>query len=335
MLWDYANNVLTIKNKKSKLTPKSLLLGASSKEGKEDLIGEHGEGYKVATVVLERNGVKVRIYNNEAKEVWDSKVVNSRRYGEDVVVFDIEKKIFQNDCDLVIELDGITPEMYDEIVKSNLHLQGDVGKTKESQEGYGRILLDSRYKGEIYVEGLYVCTKESLEWGYDFAANMVKLDRDRGLIDSFDLLFTVAKLVRSLGDERFISENIRLYDLTYIASYMYKGSDLAIKTSNNVYENFKQEYGEDAIPTSTSAEFNRYVDMGAKPIMVDRQVKEVINIVERDFTKGIKLSDVDREFQEWLTKVEQFLPQYLAEEILGIWKRKGGYHDADEKVQAE
>ena len=88
---------ITISNKKSKLTPKSLLLGESSKRGKDGLIGRHGEGYKVATVVLMRNGITVTIYNNENKEVWSSSLVKSRRYDSNIVVFDIEKKFFQKE----------------------------------------------------------------------------------------------------------------------------------------------------------------------------------------------------------------------------------------------
>src|SRR5699024_5835234 len=144
--------------------------------------GEHGEGYKVATVVLLRNGVTVRIYNNESNEVWESRVVKSKRYDSDIVCFDIKKEFFNKKDNLVIELSGITPEMYQDIVKKNLWLQEDLGDVKEGE--YGTVLLDDRYSGDIFVEGLFVCHKETIKWGYNLKANLVTLDRDRGLVDS-------------------------------------------------------------------------------------------------------------------------------------------------------
>src|SRR5699024_218352 len=117
-------NKLYIGNRLSKLNAESLLLGVSSKRGNDNLIGTHGEGYKVATVVLARNGVTVTVYNNE-REVWTSKVVKSRRYNADICVFDVEKKIFKQDNSLVFVLDGVTEEMYQGVVDSNLHLQED------------------------------------------------------------------------------------------------------------------------------------------------------------------------------------------------------------------
>ena len=93
MYFDYNRNeqVLRIGNKDGLLTTTSLLLGKTTKENNEKTIGQHGEGYKVATVVLLREGKQVRVYNRSVKEVWTAKIIKSRRYKADVVVFDIEK----------------------------------------------------------------------------------------------------------------------------------------------------------------------------------------------------------------------------------------------------
>src|SRR5699024_4879916 len=156
---------ISISNAKSKLTPKSLLMGSSTKRGNANLIGEHGEGYKVATVVLLRNGVTVRIYNNESNEVWESRIVRSKRYESDIVCFDIRKEIFNKKDNLVVELSGITPEMYEDIVKKNLWLQNSVGE--ERRGDYGSVLLDKRYSGDLFVEGLFVCHNPNIRWGYN------------------------------------------------------------------------------------------------------------------------------------------------------------------------
>lgn len=70
MLIDYdpSSQLLSIGNSHSVLEPRTLLLGQSSKRSATGLIGKHGEGYKVATVVLLRNNCNVTIYNNAVGE---------------------------------------------------------------------------------------------------------------------------------------------------------------------------------------------------------------------------------------------------------------------------
>lgn len=324
MSFSYDENTKTIiiSNKKSKLTPKSLLLGESSKRGKDNLIGQHGEGYKVATVVLMRNGITVTIYNNENKEVWTSSLVRSRRYDSNIVVFDIEKKIFQKESNLVVELQGITPEMYSNIVESNLHLRDDVVNVKDGESG--RILLDSQFSGCIYVEGLFVCHKEEIQWGYDFKANVVKLDRDRGLVDTTDLKFVIARLIMGLTDVEFVSKNINNPDLRFVHVYLDSKVSTSKKLSDKVYSDFVDKYGDDSIPVDSTEEFNIRAKAGMKPVMVDTNVKNIIVYNDRGFASAIQIkSDVDKRFEDWLKRSKVFLPSSYVAELLKLWVEKG------------
>ena len=61
--YDSENQILRICNKKGVLSTSSLLLGNSSKRDNKNTIGSHGEGYKVATIVLLREGLGLKIYN--------------------------------------------------------------------------------------------------------------------------------------------------------------------------------------------------------------------------------------------------------------------------------
>ena len=70
---------LIIGNKTSKLEVNSLLMGYSSKRDDEDTIGRHGEGYKVALMVLLREGKTVTIQNYGKKELWSSRLIKSRK----------------------------------------------------------------------------------------------------------------------------------------------------------------------------------------------------------------------------------------------------------------
>lgn len=322
MSFNYNENsqILTIGNKKSVLTPKTLLLGVSSKEGKSELIGEHGEGYKVATVVLVRNGVTVRIYNNEKGEIWTSRVVRSKRYDSEVVCFDIEKKFFNKKENLVIELEGITKEMYSRIVENILHLQ-NVGEFMQSSEG--RILLEERYSGKIFVEGLYVCTNSNVEKGYDFNAGMLKLDRDRGLVDTFDLKYVIAQMYLGLEDNDYIINHINDKDLAFVSSKLqYCVRCRKDIISDGVYSAFLEEYGESAIPVVDSNSFNEYHELGYKPVLVSRQVYEAINLKKRDLFSSYSISDIDREFNEWIMRNSMWLSDSEIVKLRDLWKRK-------------
>lgn len=322
--YDEDSKTLSIGNLKSKLTPKTLLLGCSSKKDRSDLIGEHGEGYKVATVVLLRNGISVNIYNNESKEVWQSRVVRSRRYDADVVCFDIEKKIFSKKENLCIDLVGIIPEMYKKIVDCNLHLQDNIGEFVETE--VGRILKNPKYSGMIFVEGLYVCTKSTIEDGYDFNAGEIQLDRDRGLVDTFDIKFAIASMYLSMGDMSYVAENIKSKDLEYISSklkYLNLCKKESVKElSDMVYGDFMEEYGEDAIPVSSTSEFNMFANSGLKPVMIDSHINEVIRSTGRTFYDSIEVLDIDKEFENWVSRNSFLLDDLEIQKLRFLWSKK-------------
>src|SRR5699024_10412128 len=78
------------------------------------------------------------------------------------------------------------------------HLQ-DVGETYLTDKG--RILLEDRYKGKVYVNGLYVCDYEDYRYGYDFNPSELELDRDRKLVSDFDLKYLSSKMWNKQDEE--------------------------------------------------------------------------------------------------------------------------------------
>ena len=242
--YDAMNDTLSICNKTSKLTAQSLLLGQTTKEGDKNTIGQFGEGYKIATLVLLRNNKQVTFYNYGAREIWRPRFVKSRRFGTDILTFFIEKpKIWESvpSADLTIEVKGITAdEYYKKIVPSNLHLQSEV-KVVDST-AYGDIL---DMPGQVFVNGLFVCEYKPYSYGYNFKPEHIKLDRDRKMVSDFDLRWMASKMWSASEDKetvmRLVSENQP--DVAYLndVSWNYDWNDVAAAK-------FKDVYGPEALP---------------------------------------------------------------------------------------
>lgn len=274
MYFEYSSEekILRVGNKNGSLSTESLLLGSSTKRSQAETIGQHGEGYKVATVVLLRNGKTVRVINRGNREIWTAKIVDSRRYGAKVCVFDVEKNsVFKSvpDHDLIFEVGNITQDEFNDIKESNLHLQ-DIKKGDFIKAGDSRILLSDEHKGKIFVKGLFVCKSKFAKFGYDLSPTLVKLDRDRGLIDSFDLQWACGKLICATNDVDFIDDAKNLWDGEYVRMFANSTKDGLSEVYNREYNRFIEKNGSDAIPVVDTEDFNRKKKMGINAVMVTR-----------------------------------------------------------------
>ena len=305
--YDLAKGVLRIGNENGLLNTNTLLLGSTTKADDEKTIGKHGEGYKVATVVLLRNNKQVKIYNRAKKEVWTAKVIKSRRYNANVVVFDIEKLSIFNppvDKDLVFEVEGITVEEYQSIVESNLYLQNLKEKSDYISTKFGRVLTNPKFAGKLYVGGLYVTTSKYAKLGYDFTPSIIKLDRDRSFIDGLDLQFLCGKLISATNDINFIRSVKKTWDGSYLRIFLssYCTSDY-ITLYDEAYEEFQAKNGLDAIPTTSTSEFNQLKRNGYNAVMVSESEHHFItnarsysSAVDIDSTSDDDLAD---ELESW------------------------------------
>lgn len=273
-------NVLLIGNKSSVLNKRSLLLGESTKADDVNTIGQFGEGYKIAALVLLRLKRRLTIYNYGAREVWTAKIVDSRRYGAKILVFDIDEKLFWQktpDNDLTFKIECITPQDYADIVMSNLHLQDNLNIDTLEASPYGRILRGEQYKGRIYVNGLYVSQAEGMFYGYDIKPAYLELDRDRRLVKEFDLQWRTSAMWRKANSDELVLKLIKdaAPDVNYIKNVAALTSD---KLAEVVHAEFKATHGENAVPVSNQAELVEvkatYVD--AEPVIVNTTHKELV-----------------------------------------------------------
>lgn len=316
MYFDYDKDaeILRIGNKNGCLTTETLLLGKTTKANNADMIGQHGEGYKVATVVLMRLGKQVKVYNRSVKEVWTAKIVNSKRYNAKVVVFDIEKvSIFKSvpDHDLIFEISGISEDEYASIVESNLSLQ-DLKEGVDYIESRGsKILLGEKFAGKLFVGGLFVTSSRYAKKGYDFKPSLIKLDRDRSFIDGLDLQFLTGKVICESGNMELVRQLKDVWDGQYIRWYLRDGfeQDTVADLYNEAYDDFISKWGRDAIPCNDTDTFNRLKRNGYNAVMLkDNDYHYVSNsshyvepkVLSR--TNRDVADDLEEWFNEWISE---------------------------------
>lgn len=308
--WKYDENTqkLYIGNKYSVLNVETLLLGVSTKTDDNTTIGQFGEGYKIATVVLLRTNHPITFYNYGAKEVWTTKLVKSRRFnGRLVPTFYVDKKYpWQKvpDNNLTIVVENITSEDYKLICDYILSLHTDIGDTIDCGR-FGTILLNPELQGKVFVSGLYVCTNERLNYGYNIKPVFLQLDRDRKTVDNFNLLWTTSRMwVENQERAEFIE---MLYgedtppDISYIGSLCNTNS-----IDPTVLDKFLNTYGPDAIPVTSQEDYDLVLSMGGHPVFVNKVLGDVTKSISNNFlSTAVQTKSCLDMLTEWYKELEQ------------------------------
>lgn len=323
MFWGYLDGVFKVGNKLSVLEPKSLLLGATTKADNSDTIGKFGEGYKIATLVLTRLGKTVTFYNYGAREVWRARFSKSRKYNAEILVFEVDKKFPWTsvpDNNLTIAIEGITDQEFLDIKAANLNMADEVVKSLDTPQG--SILLDPDLKGKMFVNGLYICTAETFNYGYNFKPDKVKLDRDRKLIPDFNLRWTTSQMWLSSQDHEVTTLAADLVkgnapDTYYITDVDFGNSRLQ-GVSEKAVERFTTVYGRNAVPVVSQAEAD-LVPKTHKPIIVTETLSKVIK-ANRSFEqpKPVYVPTLVDKVEDWLKKYGQNIKRDARRELQAL-----------------
>lgn len=216
------------------LSPKTLLLGMSGKVGNPTTIGEFGEGYKLALLVLTRSSYQVRVRNGG--ELWVPAFEYSEEFGSSVLTVSRYR-----DPDpltgVYFEITHVDEEHFGRITERYLpDCQPNV------------ILDEDHLKGKVFVGGLFVSEIADLRYGYNFSPDRLRLDRDRETLSTFDITYQTSKLWEDHGDVAKVYENIEggAIDTDFI--------HLSNPTTNAyVVERYLRE-SPDAVPVTTNTE---------------------------------------------------------------------------------
>ena len=187
---DYTGDILIISNKTSHLTKASLIMGGTDKDNEDCSIGQFGEGYKLALLVLLRAGIEVVIHNYSEEEVWIPQIIKSKTFGVEVLAIDIDKSwVTKPDNNLSFVMHGIKD--IGSILKKIMFNPTEKNSIKTE---FGHIITIGKEAGNIYVNGLFVCKKEGLKYGYSIKPNFLKLGRDRDIVNDWDIKYRTSAM---------------------------------------------------------------------------------------------------------------------------------------------
>lgn len=275
--YDEDKEELHIINTKSKLNINTLLLGRSSKANNDDTVGKFGEGYKIASLVLNRLDKTFTIYNNERNELWTSKFKNSKKWNDKILAFYVSKNE-TTDTGLDIVIGNITEDEYYEI--ENVWL-GTNDTYKRITTDYGEILTDEEQKGKVYVNGLSVDIRCDLEYGYNFKAKYITLERDRKTCDAWNARFYTSKMLAQAMVNGDIEINVikqmveRDSDDIYQMDMMNNDTEHVKKMLIEQFD--KQNDTSIAIPVRNEEESRKVRAFGGVPVVVPYRVGQIMS----------------------------------------------------------
>ena len=276
MTVDYVNGCLRIENEGTVLPHQALLLGHTSKTGRSDTIGKFGEGLKLGVLALVRAGHSVKI--RSGGEVWTPSIMWSDVFQADVLTFDINGGR-QERSRVRVEIGGISPSQWGEFREGFLFL--DKAESKDHiRTPYGTLLLGEKYRGRVYVKGIFVQSLPDLNFGYDLTD--AELDRDRKMIESWNLQYMTRSVYLSA-----LSSNSELFtqldqmlenqapELQSIDPY---NVSYAVTTQvvDYVAQRFIEVHGLDAVPVSNTAEAQEVEHLGVRGVVVNRQQAAIL-----------------------------------------------------------
>lgn len=330
MIYDPGEKVLQFINATSKLQINTLLLGRSSKTNNSDTVGQFGEGYKIAALVLNRIGKTFTIYNNNKNEVWTSKFTNSKKWLEKILQFTVTKKETDNKG-LVIEVGNVTYWEYEGIADIWLQRYEEKNDVEKIHTMYGEILLNDELSGRIFVNGLSVNSKNEMHYGYNFKPKYIKLERDRRTCDDWEMGYVTTRMIC----EAVLAGSLSIYEVTKLAdmdakdiyhmSFAYYEENVA-KVKELLLQQFDAQYL-DSIPVETQEEYNRVKTYGGKPVIVPQPIARMLKDTMRARIKKLSMENLDNiptvkeQLERWLNAWFGELPGDAIDEFRNILKK--------------
>jgi hypothetical protein len=198
------NGTVQYSNFGAQLSQKALSLGASTKRDDDNLAGTHGEGFKVASLVMLRRGYRVRY--EASKTYWSFQFGGRNRDVLYCKLTRIQAKMLKKQMEAFEAKAktgsprGLEANIWEDVTVKIGRIQGKgdkVGRadflrwikvsldldrpSKIISTRHGNLILDDEFKGRIYLKGLLLENEPAtpFKFCYNFYQGEVNRDRQR------------------------------------------------------------------------------------------------------------------------------------------------------------
>lgn len=305
------NKQLIIFNRNATISKSSILLGSTTKSGDVAQRGQYGEGYKVGSLALVRSGKPVTVTTGNEK--WKCLIQTSDRFEAEVLSFHISKTKDKADK-LSFIIDNVTPEEWKGMEMMFLPIYSPDPKTIFKTPD-GSVLRDKKLKGRIYCGGIFVNEQKDLEYGYDFNTNVLQLNRDRNMTNSFDVEWNTSKMwaFLSMGKNgKLFSTHDMLKRNAPDVKYMSNFSDYSV--TGKIVDQFIKENNEKSYPVTSDDEAQRVRSLGYSPVYSSSSyadnirkklgtIDDLERTVEADYTLFQNITPIDDANLQWVFEV--------------------------------
>lgn len=326
---------ITVSSTGGKMEEQSLLLGATSKADDANARGKFGEGFKLAMLVLVRNGIDVDIRNG--RDVWEFTFDNHPELGVECLTVTIQENYYPSswaDDEVHFRLKGLSTDTLHEVqdkylVKEDLNVVASSG---------GSYAFESE-QSCVYVGGLFVAvlSKDSdreFRYSYNFEPHIVSLDRDRSFVSSFDISYEATRMYNDAGDFDLIvylaSEGFAdVNDYVTIRSGSGYGEDtykIDEKIAKDSLAAFYKKHGEKAFPIDKNAgsaktheQTKRAIKKGLIPIPVHRAFYKLFDRNQlREMLAGTEIKEAHVLLEEFLLNNKKHMRSRAKKGLLKI-----------------
>ncbi|OQD73331.1 hypothetical protein PENANT_c196G06609 [Penicillium antarcticum] len=198
---------VTLANSCAQIQPETLQLGHTSKQGKANLAGCHGEGLKLAALVMTRNGYKVKIAASNCHWRFSLQGQSGSRFccvicpskkadtgSQTDAADDMARLRSRIDRDVTIEIgtmrdksaQTVPLDVFMKWMETTMDIRGLSYPSHIIATEDGDLILDRSFQGKVYLKGMLlpasVSRSRTFKFGYNFAKGQFSRDR-RSLLD--------------------------------------------------------------------------------------------------------------------------------------------------------
>jgi hypothetical protein len=293
----YTDSEVTITTHAGALDRRNLLLGVSSKRDDDSSIGTYGEGFKLAMLVMLREGKSITIKNG--KDLWTPHFSHHPDLHHECLALSIFEGAVEGDADTVtFTVGNLSKAEIAEIQSKTLH-NFDTDLIEAQSNGSFCWSTPRNEPSKLYVGSLYVCDLgNKYMLSYNFAPNILHLDRDRQSVSDFHLALEATRMMAM--DEKYEllaelaengAEDVSDYftvETTY-GSRSSRSEELSPDIRDVVSENFVKNNGLNAYPINANmneaqkrVQTVKALDAGLVPVVVKQGY---YNLLKKDITE--------------------------------------------------